>query len=356
MLRYAQGLGPSQLMDGIIRAWGKILRGIRPNLSVEITRECPLRCPGCYAFGEDHLGGEATLRSLADFKGRELVARMKDLVRRHDPLHLSIIGGEPLVRYRELGEILPWLADRGVYTQLVTSAVGPIPLEWAGLNRLLIAVSIDGLQPEHDARRKPATYERILKHVAGHRITVHCTVTRQQARRPGYVEEFVRFWSEREVTRRIWFSLYTPQVGEQSEERLTADDRRRVAAEILALGPRYPKLEASRRMLEGLVEPPASPGECVFARTTHCLSADLRTVVEPCQLGGTPDCSNCGCMAAAALAAVGRYRLPGGIPVSKVLDLSEAVGRQVARVRSVGGWRAAAPALPRTIPVRAVSD
>src|SRR5687768_18446187 len=51
----------------------------------------------------------------------------------HRPVHVSIIGGEPLVRHRELGQILPRLADRGVYTQVVTSAVRPIPLEWAAL-------------------------------------------------------------------------------------------------------------------------------------------------------------------------------------------------------------------------------
>ncbi|MCA1585297.1 MAG: radical SAM protein, partial [Acidobacteria bacterium] len=60
-------------MEGIVRAWGKILTGYRPNLSIEITRECPLRCPGCYAYGDDHLGGGTTLRELADFKGQALV-------------------------------------------------------------------------------------------------------------------------------------------------------------------------------------------------------------------------------------------------------------------------------------------
>ena len=56
-------------MEGIIRAWGKILAGRRPNLSIEITRECPLRCPGCYAYGDEHLGGGQTLRTLNDRKG-----------------------------------------------------------------------------------------------------------------------------------------------------------------------------------------------------------------------------------------------------------------------------------------------
>ena len=340
-------------MDGIIPAWGKILRGITPNLSIEITRECPLRCPGCYAYGDDHLGGDVNLRSLADYKGQELVGRVKALVIQRNPLHLSIIGGEPLVRYRELGVILPWLAERGVYTQLVTSAVRPIPREWAGLHRLLIAVSIDGLQPEHDARRAPATYDRILTHIEGHRITVHCTVTAQQSRRSGYIDEFVRFWSAQDTTRRIWFSLYTPQVGETSDECLTDPDRRRLVAELLALGPRYPKLKASRRALEGYLEPPSSPDECIFARTTDCLSADLETRIEPCQIGGRPDCSRCGCLASAGLAAVGRFQLPGGLPVARVLGWSEAVGRVVGRITGRAS-AAPAPARPRIIPVQPV--
>src|ERR1044071_5630443 len=191
----------------IVQAWGMILQGRRPNLSVEITRECPLRCPGCYAYGDTHLGGDVVLRQLADFKGQELVDGVLRLVDRYRPLHLSIVGGEPLVRFRELNVLLPILAERGVHTQLVTSAVREIPPQWHGLRRLSIVVSIDGLQPEHDARRAPATYERILKHIAGHTITVHCTATRQLTR-PGYLDEFLRFWSGRAEVEKIWVSLY----------------------------------------------------------------------------------------------------------------------------------------------------
>src|SRR5262245_40368571 len=178
-------------MEGIFSAWGRILNGYTPALSIEITRECPLRCPGCYAYGDDHLGGDVTLRQLVDFKGQELIDRVMALVDRHRPLHVSIVGGEPLVRYRELNAILPQLEARGVWTQVVTSAVREIPEEWSTIKRLHISVSIDGLQPEHDVRRTPATYDRILKHIAGHRVVVHCTVTRQQVNRPGYLEEFL---------------------------------------------------------------------------------------------------------------------------------------------------------------------
>ena len=94
-------------MEAIFSAWGRILTGYQPALSIEITRECPLRCPGCYAYGDDHLGGELTLRQVRDFKGQELIDNTLALIDRHRPLHVSIVGGEPLVRYRELDVLLP---------------------------------------------------------------------------------------------------------------------------------------------------------------------------------------------------------------------------------------------------------
>jgi MoaA/NifB/PqqE/SkfB family radical SAM enzyme len=320
-------------VEGIIRAWGKILAGYRPNLSIEITRECPLRCPGCYAYGDDHLNNGVTLRELADKKGQALIDGMMALIDRHKPLHLSIVGGEPLVRYRELNEILPRLADRGIYTQLVTSAVRPIPAEWIGLRRLQVVVSIDGLQPEHDERRKPATYERILKHIVGHNITVHCTVTRQQVRRPGYLEEFVKFWSENKDTGQIWVSLYTPQIGEISVERLTKEDRAVVVSALLDLRTRYPKIGMPKGLIDAYATPPKSPEECIFAKTTECVSADFGTRITPCQFGGKPDCEQCGCIASAGLKAVARHKLRGGIRVGAIFDASLAVGDRVRAIR-----------------------
>jgi MoaA/NifB/PqqE/SkfB family radical SAM enzyme len=320
-------------MDGVIRAWGKILAGYRPNLSIEITRECPLRCPGCYAYGDDHLGGGVTLRDVRDLKGQALIDGVMGLVDRHRPLHLSIVGGEPLVRFRELDVILPRLATRGVYTQVVTSAVRPIPSQWRGLRRLQVCVSIDGLQPEHDERRKPATYDRILKHIEGHTITVHCTVTGQQARRPGYLDEFTRFWSANPNVKTIWFSLYTPQIGEDSEERLTPGDRRAVIAALRQLAATHTKVQMPTALLDALAAPPSSPADCIFAQTTECLSADFDTRITPCQFGGTPDCAQCGCMASAGLEAVGQHRLPAGIQVGSIFRASLAIGNTMRGLR-----------------------
>jgi MoaA/NifB/PqqE/SkfB family radical SAM enzyme len=329
-------------MEGIFTAWGRILSGYAPNLSIEITKECPLRCPGCYAFGDDHLGGDKTLRDVADYKGDALVNEVLRLVDVHKALHLSIVGGEPLVRYRELNTLLPKLAAQGTYTQLVTSAVRPIPIEWAGLRRLQVVVSIDGLQPEHDERRKPATYDRILKHIKGHQITIHSTITRQQTQRDGYLEEFVRIWSANENVSQMWFSMYTPQIGEDSPEMLRPVDRRRVVDQLKGLRLRFPKIAMPEGLLNAYLEPPASPEACIFAQTTTCISADLERRITPCQFGGNPDCAQCGCMASAALHAVGRHRLPGGIRVGGIYDASVKIGRQVKR------WRPEAQAASAT--------
>ena len=310
----------------LMRAWGRILHGDRPTLSIEITRECPLTCPGCYAYEPGHLGEAGPLRTLADFKGRDLVERFLALVRETRPVYVSIVGGEPLVRHRELGAILRVLNARGIPVQVVTSAVRPIPAEWAALRRLHLCVSIDGLQPEHDARRKPATYERILANILGHAITVHCTVTGAMARRPESFEEFVAFWSARQEVVRIWFSLFTPQVGAGGSESLTGLERRAVVDRLASLRGRFPKMDLHRRTLAALLRPPASPHECLFARTTTCVSADLKTAITPCQLGGDPDCSQCGCMASAGLHGFGDLKVAGVVPVRALYAASERIG------------------------------
>src|SRR2546427_13110797 len=111
---------PSLVPRDLFAAWWRILSGRVPMLSIEITRECPLSCPGCYAYGEMHLGGSVTLRSLSDYRGEELVEGIVHLVRQHRPLHVSLVGGEPLVRHRELSRVLPILSSTKVHTMVVT--------------------------------------------------------------------------------------------------------------------------------------------------------------------------------------------------------------------------------------------
>jgi len=310
----------------IVRAWGCIIRGQAPLLSIEITRECPLRCPGCYAYEDAHLGG-TNLRSVADFKGEQLIRRVLALVDEHKPLHLSIVGGDPLVRYRELEVLLPQLSKRGIHTQVVTSAFRPISPSWAQIPNLRISVSVDGLQPEHDARRKPATYDRILRNIQGQHVAIHCTITSAMMRKPGDLREFVTFWSANPDVEKIWMSMFTPQRGAHPIECLSQDQRRSAVEQLLQLKPDFPKLDMSEDMLHEYLSPPASPKDCIFAGTTLSITADLKKRIEPCQFGGDPDCSQCGCAASMGFAAIGHTRLVGPLTAGHLFRGSIAIGK-----------------------------
>ncbi len=325
---------PSLRPREVLAAWWKVLRGNAPMLSIEITRECPLTCPGCYAYGDSHLGGGVTLSELKDLRGEELVEGVLRLVRKHKPLHVSLVGGEPMVRHRELGRILPALSQRGVYTLLVTSGVLPIPAEWIGLPRVRIAVSVDGLPEDHDMRRKPATYERILKNIEGREVNIHWVITRPMLERAEYLEEYVKFWSARPEVNRIWVSVYTPQIGEQSREILTSQDRETLARELPSLAQRYQKLLFNKGIGQALLQPPSNPDDCLFAKMSANYSADFETRVEPCVFGGTPDCAQCGCSISSGLHWVRTIKVAGPVKIDHFIAGSVKVGRLMNRLRS----------------------
>ena len=122
-------------------------------------------------------------------------------------------------------------------------------------------------------------------------------------------------------------SLYTPQIGEVSDERLLPEDRERVVAALMTLRRTFPKLQMPEGMIKVYAKPPQNPSECTFAQTTTCVSADFERHISPCQFGGNPDCSNCGCIASAGLDAVARHRLPGGLRVGAIFEQSLRIGR-----------------------------
>jgi sulfatase maturation enzyme AslB (radical SAM superfamily) len=270
-----------------------------------------------------------TLRGLRDRKGEELIDGILEIVDRLQPLHLSLVGGDPLVRYRELEVMIPLLLDRGIHVQVVTSAFRPLPPDWATHTRLNIVVSIDGLQPEHDVRRGPATYDRILRNIAGQKVTIHCTVTGQMMKQAGYLREFLKYWTPRAEIRKVWFSLFTPQVGDRLPEMLQPQERLQAIADMLALRKEFPKLDMPAGMIRQFATPPRSPKDCVFALTTRTLSADLKTQIVPCQFGGNPDCRSCGCVASMGLAAIAAHRLGNIIPVGAIFKASVRIGHVV---------------------------
>jgi MoaA/NifB/PqqE/SkfB family radical SAM enzyme len=318
----------------LLTAWGRILTGRVPMLSIEITRECPLTCPGCYAYGDTHLGGGVTLSQLNDLRGDDLVNGVLNLVRRHKPMHVSLVGGEPMVRHRELSRILPALSEMNIFTLVVTSGVIPIPAEWMKLPRVRVAISVDGLPEHHDIRRKPATYQRILENIDGREVNVHWVITRPMFERAGYLQEYVKFWSERAEVDRIWVSVYTPQIGEQSPEMLTPPDRVALARELPLLAKKYPKLLFNEGLAQAFLYPPKNPDDCVFSKMSANYSADFKTRVEPCVFGGTPDCSQCGCAVSSGLHWIRKVKVAGPLKVNHFIAGSVKIGLVANRIRS----------------------
>jgi MoaA/NifB/PqqE/SkfB family radical SAM enzyme len=317
----------------LVGAWGRVLCGNLPMLSIEITRECPLSCPGCYAYGESHLAGGVQLRDLADSRGDALVNGVLQLVHKHRPMHVSLVGGEPLIRHRELSAILPALSAENIFTLVVTSGVIPIPIEWMKLPRIRVAVSVDGLPEHHDIRRKPATYERILKNIAEREVNIHWVITGPMLERASYFEEYVSFWNARPEVNRIWVSFYTPQQDEHSAEMLAAADRKFAVAKLTALEKPYPKLLFPRGLARAFLRPPENPEDCLFAKMSANYSADLRTRVEPCVFGGTPDCSQCGCMASTGLHWIRDVKVVGRLKVGDFVGASVRIGSLMNRLQ-----------------------
>jgi hypothetical protein len=202
------------------------------------------------------------------------------------------------------------------------------------LPRVRVAISVDGLPEHHDIRRKPATYERILKNIEGREVNIHWVITRPMLERAGYLEEYVKFWSARAETNCIWVSVYTPQIGEQSPETLAPADREALARELPFLAKRYPKLLFNDGLAKAFLHPPKNPDDCLFAKMSANYSADFKTRVEPCVFGGAPDCSQCGCAASSGLHWVRGMKMAGPVKVDHFIGSSVKIGLMMNRLRS----------------------
>ena len=95
---------------------------------------------------------------------------------------------------------------------------------------------------------------------------------------------------------------------------------------------KYAFLDMPEAVIAEIEHPPQSPQECIFARTTATFSADLKTAISPCQFGGDPDCSRCGCIASLGLAAVGHHKVLGPLTAGHLFMASAKVGAQWNRI------------------------
>jgi hypothetical protein len=160
---------------------------------------------------------------------------------------------------------------------------------------------------------------------------VHSTITGQMMKRESYLEQFIEFWSAKPEIRKIWMSMFTPQVGATGPEILTGEERKQAVKELLRLRELFPKLDMPKGLIQEFLHPPEAPEACIFAQTTHTISADLKSKITPCQYGGNPDCSQCGCFASMGLAAVGNHELALGVTAGDIYWASHSLSKALSR-------------------------
>jgi hypothetical protein len=127
--------------------------------------------------------------------------------------------------------------------------------------------------------------------------------------------------------------MFTPQIGETSYEIVPPAARVKVVRELHDMRVKYPKLSMTKMTIDGFLDPPANPEECIFAKTTRTITADLKTTVGPCQFGGNPDCSQCGCIASAGLNSIGKAKIAGRIPIGWIYNESHKIGSMISEMR-----------------------
>ena len=77
-----------------------------------------------------------------------------------------------------------------------------------------------------------------------------------------------------------------------------------------------------------------TPDDCLFSNMSANYSADLRSRVEPCVFGGSPDCTQCGCAISSGLHWMRTVRVAGPLKVNHFVSGSIGVGSVVNRLRS----------------------
>lgn len=194
-------------------------------LLLEPTHDCNINCPDCYMHGFD---------AIPDLEEEVFLESVLDPVIESGVSHVTLLGGEPMLKPELMTEIVGRLRRADVYAKMLTNGIlvderNAAALDEAGLNR--IEVSMDGFTAAtNDKVRGAGTFERILECIAHFRRTgipeigLSVTVTSET------VEEICRDLPEffhAHGLHKIYFSqFYSPWRGGWRE--LTRDEKARL--------------------------------------------------------------------------------------------------------------------------------
>src|SRR5215210_1487067 len=126
-------------LDSLPSGWWSLTVNKPYGMLAELTYACPLHCPYC-----------SNPLNLTDYREELTTAEWQRVLteaRALGVLQLHLSGGEPLQR-RDLVELVASARDLGLYTNLITSALGLSPrraeqLKTAGLDHVQISIQAD---------------------------------------------------------------------------------------------------------------------------------------------------------------------------------------------------------------------
>lgn len=179
-------------------------------LTISPTRQCNLRCKGCYAASGE--GNQASLEF-------EIVDRiLTEKKERWGAFFTVISGGEPLI-YRDGDKTVfdLWAGHPDqfflVYTNgtLITKEVAR---KISALGNVTPALSVEGFEKETDERRGPGIYKKVLQAMenlreAGVLFGVSMTATRSNADLL-LSPEMINFWMDQQGAAYAWLFQYMP--------------------------------------------------------------------------------------------------------------------------------------------------
>jgi Fe-coproporphyrin III synthase len=119
--------------------------GVAPVLQLHPSRHCNLACAHCYSLSGPTIREELPWHLLSNCLEDAVSLGYRQL---------AVSGGEPLL-YAKLCDLLSKARSLGMITTLTSNGMLITPARWGPLAALvdLIAISIDGTEPEHDRVR-----------------------------------------------------------------------------------------------------------------------------------------------------------------------------------------------------------
>ena len=265
--------------------------------SIDVTKECNLRCSHCYFF-EGEEGDAPAYEGREELSVEEWVSKLEELKKTRSALEFPLfqctwVGGEPLVRKE--------LIERGRkyfrYNTVVTNGTIPLP-DWPDVNWY---ISIDGDEGTHERiRRKKGIYRRAMKHVAAMpqlRVTIAYCITRENAH---CLEQAVIDWS-RAGAAHMTFDFYTP-IGDMCDKDdglfLPLEERDHILDKLLALKSIYGDFfilpdRVFRMMKSDRCR--TVTDNCLFAKKSFAFGPDGVQKAK-CMMGPKADCDRCGCV------------------------------------------------------------